>query len=150
MTLTPELLLSTAARRLRDVRPDLADLDLSSPECLQAAKKQIADRSAAEHRDEASVVAVINRFRLDDWVRETCRFALSLPSEQAERWRRSFTRTIYLAGRPDNLQERFSFAHIAADGSAAWTGPAVDGDTAALRRLLKTFNGPRPWPCGPR
>ncbi|MFE7168826.1 DUF6182 family protein [Streptomyces sp. NPDC057616] len=144
MTLSPELLLTAAAQRVRAVRPDLsAHLDLSSPRSLQAAKEEIAARDASDRQDEATVVAVIRGVRLTEWVPETCRFALSLAPEQAERWRRSFTRTLYLAGRPENLRERFRFAHVAADGSAAWAGPATDAETAPLRRLLKTFSGRR-------
>lgn len=138
MTISPEFLLTVAAERLRAARPELV-ARFSTPRDLQAVKAEIA----SDRADEALVV-VINRLRLADWVRETCRFVLSLSAEHAELWRRSFTRTIYLAGRPDNLRERFAFDHIAADGSVAWAGPAADPATTTLRRLLKTFSGQRP------
>lgn len=142
MTITPELLLSVAADRLRASLPELAErLDLSTPRSLRAAKAEIAARGGAA--DGAVVVAVIGRFSLGDWARETCRFALGVPADRAEPWRRAFTRTVFLAGQPENLRERFAFDHTAPDGSAAWAGPATDESTAALRRLLKTFNGTR-------
>lgn len=141
MTLTPELLLEVSARRVRAVRPDLfAEADLSSPAALHAARAELADRQ----RDGVSVVCVIGALRLADWIRESCRFALSLPAESAERWRRDFTRTVFLAGSPASLRDRFTCDHLAPDGAVAWTGPAPEGATAGLRRLLKTFQGGRP------
>lgn len=141
MTISPELLLTVAAQRLRAARPELpAHLELSTTEHLKAVRERIA----AEEGD--LVVAVVRDFRLAGWVRETCRFVLAIPPDRALAWRRSFTRTVYLAGRPDNLRERFHFDHVAADGSVAWAGPAGDRDTAPLRRLLKTFNGRGPLP----
>ncbi|MFD0200271.1 MULTISPECIES: DUF6182 family protein [Saccharothrix] len=134
MTLTPELLRSVAAARLRDTHPELsAHVDSSTPQAL----RELVPRG------ETVVVTVIGRFSLPDWVRETCRFALSVPVERRAPWRRSFTRTVHLSGRPDNLRGRFAFDHVAADGSAAWLGPAPDAGTATLRRLLKTFRGGR-------
>ncbi|MFE4516160.1 DUF6182 family protein [Kitasatospora sp. NPDC056783] len=148
MTISPELLLSVAAHRLRAALPELSErLDLSTPRSLRAARAEITARGEAA--DGAVVVAVIGRFSLADWVRETCRFALRVPADRARPWRRALTRTVFLAGRPENLRERFAFDHLAPDGSAAWVGPGTDGTTAALRRLLKTFNGTRPlapWP----
>ncbi|MFE1774779.1 DUF6182 family protein [Streptomyces sp. NPDC059008] len=145
MTLSPELLLGMAAQRLRTARPELSgQLDLSSPQALRAAKARIAALDGPDGSDGALVVCVVSRFDLRSWVRETCRFALGLPAEETAAWRRSFTRTVYLSGRPDNLRERFAFGHIGDDGAVAWTRPAPDAATAALRRLLKAFSGPQP------
>jgi hypothetical protein len=132
MTLSPELLRTVATERLRAARPDLADL--------------AGGRSAgtAEEPGAVSAVAVVREVRLASWVPETCAFVLSLGPERSAAWRRSFTRTRYLAGRPDNLRERFAFTHIAADESVAWAGPAPDEQTIGLRRLLRTFLGKRP------
>lgn len=136
MTLTPELLRSVAAERLHATHPDLT--------VCPGATRGLRDRVRAENRaDGTLVVSVIGSFCFPDWIRETCRFALSVPAELTGPWRRSFTRTVYLAGRPDNLAERFRFDHVAADGSVAWTGPAPGPATATLRRLLKTFHGRR-------
>ncbi|MFJ4623820.1 DUF6182 family protein [Streptomyces sp. NPDC088812] len=145
MTLSPELLLTVAAERLRAARPDLSACATPvTPHSLLAAKQQIEDDAAVGRTGGVSTVVVVRDVRLASWVRETCAFVLSLPPEQADAWRRSFTRTLYLAGRPDNLSERFTFAHIAADGSAAWAGPLPDEATTGLRRLLKTFSGRGP------
>ncbi|MGW4078684.1 DUF6182 family protein [Streptomyces sp. NEAU-174] len=144
MTLSPDLLLTIAADRLRTTRPELvAHMDLSTPDALRDAKAAIAGSEGAGTADSAVVVAVIRSLSLPRWVHETCRFVLSVPAGPARSWRRSFTRTLYLAGQPDNLKERFTFDHIAADGSAAWAGPTADETTSALRRLLKTFSGVR-------
>ncbi|MFI1865457.1 DUF6182 family protein [Streptomyces jumonjinensis] len=144
MTLSPTFLLSVAADRLRTTRPDLAaDLDLTSLEGLRGAQALLADREAAEPGDRTVVVAVVGDFDLPRWVVDTCRFALAVPAERAGAWRRAFTRTVYLAGRPDSLRKRFTFDHVAEDGSIAWSGPAPEADTESLRRLLKTFSGGR-------
>ncbi|MQS35239.1 DUF6182 family protein [Streptomyces katsurahamanus] len=144
MTLSPTFLLSVAADRLRTTRPDLAaDLDLTSLEGLRGAQAVLADREAAEPGDRTVVVAVVGDFDLPRWVVDTCRFALAVPAERAGAWRHAFTRTVYLAGRPDSLRKRFAFDHVAEDGSIAWSGPAPEADTESLRRLLKTFSGVR-------
>lgn len=148
MTLSPDLLLTVAAERLRVTRPELAaHLDLSTSEALRKAKATLAGGEADGPHDGAAVVMVVGRFSLPNWVQETCRFALSVPAGRARPWQRSFTRTLFLAGRPNNLKERFTFDHIADDGSTAWIGPAPDEATAALRRLLKSFDGTRELPA---
>ncbi|WP_328379081.1 DUF6182 family protein [Streptomyces sp. NBC_00440] len=141
--LGPEQLLTVAAGRLRAARPALAArFDLTSPAGLLAARTALA----ADDTDPTGgplTVTVVDRFRLPQWVAETCAFALSVPAERAEPWWRAFTRTVFLAGRPVNLTDRFFFDHVAGNGSVAWAGPVPGGQTAALRRLLKTFSGTR-------
>ncbi|MFH8798774.1 DUF6182 family protein [Streptomyces sp. NPDC017936] len=134
MTLSPELLLTVATERLRAARPDLADRSARSVE--DSVKEGVRAEGVA-------AVVVVRDVRLPSWVRETCAFALSLTPERADAWRRSLTRTLYLAGRPDNLRERFAFTRVAADGTAAWAGPDPDEATTGLRRLLRTFSGRR-------
>ncbi|MGQ5640748.1 MULTISPECIES: DUF6182 family protein [unclassified Streptomyces] len=146
MTLTQQRLRDEAAGRIRTARPDLAARhDLASLDGLLAAQADIAERSA-EHEVLAAVV--LRRFDLSEWARATCAFALALAPEQAAAWRRSFTRTVFLAGNPDHLHSRFRFAHVSDDRSAAWTGPAPAAQTASLRRLLKLFDGPARLPAG--
>ncbi|MFG3053170.1 DUF6182 family protein [Kitasatospora sp. NPDC048239] len=150
MILSPDVLLDSAVRRLVAARPDLAaGHDLSTPAGLAAVRdalRQAGDRARSEDR---TVVAVVRSVVLPDWVRETCRFALSLGESDALAWRASFTRTVFLAGRPDNLRERFRFDHLAADGSAAWLGPAPEEAGRTLRRLLKTLVAVRPVTAEP-
>lgn len=149
MTLSSDVLLAAAAQRIRTARPELdGRLDVSSPQALRAALTASdaagspAPPGPVRPDDAAAALAVcvVGRFSLADWVRETCRFALAVPPERAEPWRRAFTRTVYLAGRPEALAERFAFTHLAPDGSAAWSGPGPEAETAALRRLLKAFD----------
>ncbi|MET9496315.1 DUF6182 family protein [Streptomyces sp. NPDC006552] len=146
MTLSSETLLTVAADRLRALRPEIAArLDLSTPAALRDAKAAV-NAPVADTQDETLVVTVVGDLSPLVWVREACRFALSVPADRAVAWQRSFTRTVYLAGRPDNLRERFAFDHISADGSVAWAGPAPSDTTRALRRLLRTFHGARTLP----
>ncbi len=142
--LGPELLLAVAAERLRAARPELAArADLTTPQGLLDARAALTADEEGDPAGSPLVVAVIGRFDLPRWVAETCRFALALPPEPAATWRRAFTRTVFLAGRPDNLTERFTFDHMAEDGSTAWAGPAPQETTTALRRLLKTLDASR-------
>ncbi|MFF9870382.1 DUF6182 family protein [Streptomyces sp. NPDC013953] len=99
--------------------------------------------------EDTVAAVVIGRLDLARWARSTCAFALSLTGERAALWRRSFTRTVFLAGNPANLRDRFAFAHTADDGSAAWAGPGPASETAALRRLLKLFHGDAALPAAP-
>ncbi|WP_037835411.1 DUF6182 family protein [Streptomyces sp. NRRL S-244] len=137
--LSSAALLKSAADRVRSARPELADgLDLSSAQALRAVRAGLHGGRTAP-TDEVLAVVVIGRLDLPRWVRETCAFALALAPAEREAWRRSFTRTVYLAGSPSNLRERFAFDHVAGDDSLAWAGPAPGARTATLRRLLKAF-----------
>jgi Family of unknown function (DUF6182) len=98
---------------------------------------------------EVMVVCVVRRFDLAPWIRGTCRFAFGLAPDQAKAWRRSFTKTAFLAGNPGNLAHRFRFAHVSEDRATAWTPPSHAEGQATLRRLLKLFHGPRVLPPRP-
>jgi hypothetical protein len=144
MTLTQEMLRHQAARRIRAARPDLAGRrDLSTAAELISVHEEVTAMPAAT---EPAVVCVVRRFDLGSLIRGNCEFATGLAEEQVSDWRRSFTRTIFLAGNPRNLLDRFTFAHISHDGAAAWTYPSTMDKSAALRRLLKLFHGPRHLP----
>ncbi|MER6775340.1 MULTISPECIES: DUF6182 family protein [unclassified Streptomyces] len=137
--LSSAALLKSAADRVRSARPELADrLDLSGAQALRTVRAGLHGPRTAP-ADEVLAVVVIRRLDLPRWVSETCAFALALAPGEREAWRRSFTRTVYLAGSPANLRERFTFAHVAGDDSVAWAGPAPGAETATLRRLLKAF-----------
>ncbi|MEW2577016.1 DUF6182 family protein [Streptomyces syringium] len=134
-----------AAARLTAVRPDLAARhDLATLDGLLAAR---ADVAAAGDEETVLAAAVVHRFDLDQWIRSTCDFALGLDPVRADAWRRSFTRTVFLAGNPLHLRDRFSFASVADDASAAWTPPGPAAATTGLRRLLKLFTASAPL-CG--
>lgn len=143
MRIGPELLRDETARRIRAARPDLAHgLDLSTAAGLAAAR-EIGTQA------EVMAVAVVRRFDLVSWVRGVCAYAAGLPPRLVPAWRRSFTRTIFLAGNPANLADRFAFAHVGEDGAAAWTAPAAERSLMPLRRLLKLFAGPSGVPARP-
>ncbi|BCB75184.1 hypothetical protein GCM10022251_34580 [Phytohabitans flavus] len=144
MTLTQEILRTEAARRIRGFRPDLAACaDLSTTAGLLAAQAEITGADTL-------TVVVMRRFELVPWLRETCQFATTVDAARAEPWRRAFTRTVFLAGNPINLRHRFSFDHIAQDGSVAWAGPAPAATLTALRRLLRVFDCSAEPPAQPR
>jgi hypothetical protein len=141
MKLSQELLRAETARRISAARPELAArLDLASMAGLRAAQEEVG--SAAGAGDVLAAV-VIRSLDLAGWTRATCAFALGLRPGLAENWRRSFTRTVFLAGNPDNLVDRFRFDHVSDDRSLAWLGPAAAEASGPLRRLLKLFGGSR-------
>ncbi|GAA1170098.1 hypothetical protein F4556_000603 [Kitasatospora gansuensis] len=140
-----EQLLDQASRRVRSARPDLAErFDLGTLAGLLDAQQAVT--SSAE---ETLVVAVVHRLELAEWARATCEFAFALDPAAGARWRRSFTRTVFLAGNPANLRERFRFAHVAAGSTAAWTAPGPGSSATTLRRLLKLLDAPAGPPARP-
>ncbi|MCX4824951.1 DUF6182 family protein [Streptomyces sp. NBC_01142] len=145
MTPAQTELCAAAARRIASVRPDLAGRhDLTSLPGLMAARADIAAQG-----DDGGVTAtvVVRHLDLAEWIRASCAFAFGLDASTAAAWRRSFTRTVFLAGNPAHLRERFSFAHVAEDLSVAWTAPAPAAQSASLGRLLKLFDGPAALPA---
>lgn len=146
MNLTQTLLHAEAVRRVRTARPDLAGCDLSTPESLSAVR---SDSTGPDGDAPVAAICVLRSFDLATWARATCDFALGLGPDAADAWRRAFTRTVFLAGNPDNLRGRFAFEHTAPDGSAAWTAPGPAADTKTLRRLLKLFDATAPLPTRP-
>lgn len=172
-TLDAPLLHAEAARRLRTARPELAvRFDLATAEGLRAAHETVAQGQDAgcdtggvagdapgvptaggsDELADVQAVVVLRSLDLASWLRGTCEFGLGLPPTSAAAWRRSFTRTVFLAGNPENLGARFVFDHVASDSSAAWIAPGPASETLALRRLLTVFHGtadlPR-LPSGP-
>lgn len=131
MNLTQDLLHDHVVRRITRARPDLASAhDLSTIEGLRAVEGAAADSDVV-------VVAVVRHFDLAAWVRGTVGFAAGLSS--VDGWRRSFTKTVFLAGNPANLVDRFTFHHVDETGATAWTAPAPAADRLALRQLLRAF-----------
>jgi hypothetical protein len=144
MTLTQEVLHHQVAQRIRVARPELVDRDLS-PAGLASVRQEIATPSETT----TAVVCVLRRLDLAALIAGTCTFAAMLPAERVADWRRSFTRTIFLAGNPDNLRDRFDFQYTDPDGAIAWTLPATLREHTPLRRLLRLFDGsgaPSPVP----
>ncbi|WP_419998158.1 DUF6182 family protein [Streptomyces boninensis] len=69
-------------------------------------------------------------------------FALTTPRDLADGWYRSFTRTVFLAGRPASIAARHPHSYGTANGNLAWHGPSTRGQLRPLSRLLRTFEGP--------
>ncbi|WP_344070251.1 DUF6182 family protein [Streptomyces crystallinus] len=145
--LTQQRLHAEAFRRLQRIRPELAPAEGESDlAALLAARTRVAERPDA---DAVQAVAVVRHFDPAAWIRDASAFALGLTPDAATAWRRSFTRTVYLAGNPANLLGRYSFDRLAEDGSVGWCGPAPAGSSAGLRRLLKLFQSTAAFPVGP-
>lgn len=143
-----ERLRALLRQRIEAARSGLARRhDLAGPAGLRAAQEEIVQ--GGHDVRPVSVVAVVSRFDLATWVSGICLFAASLDPEPAASWRQSFTRTLFLAGDPAKLRERFTFDQVSADATMAWSGPAPDGATTGLRRLLRAYDGMRPFD-GPR
>jgi uncharacterized protein DUF6182 len=140
MTLTQEVLRDRVAERIRVSRPDCRG-DLSTYAGLRSVQQE-ADADGG-----LAAVSVIARFELASWIRGTCAFAMGLSAEHVPAWRRSFTRTIFLAGNPANLAGRFTFAHVHDGWAVAWTVPMAPAATDTLRRLLKLFEGAAALPA---
>ncbi|HEY5835256.1 DUF6182 family protein [Streptomyces sp.] len=141
MTAAQQRLLADVAARVRRARPDLAaHFPLDTAEDLDRIKEAVLAEP-----DATAAVCVLGRIDLAAWTAGTCAFALALPAEAASRWRRSFTRTVYLAGSPARLADRFAFAHTA--GDCAWALPAPPEAYLGLRRLLKALDAPGPLPA---
>jgi hypothetical protein len=102
----------------------------------------VAGLLSVEAGADTAVVAVVRRFHLATWIRGTVAFAAALGP--AGQWRRSFTKTLFLAGNPANLLGRFTFRHIDETGTMAWTAPAPAATQLPLRRLLRAFVGECP------
>ncbi|MFI6037212.1 DUF6182 family protein [Streptomyces sp. NPDC051315] len=148
MTSTQRALREHTAARIRSARPGLgARHDLTTHDGLVAAQHHITAEEPAD--EQAQVVVVIGDLDLAHWARDTCAFALGLPPGPAAAWRASFTRTVFLAGNPRNLRDRFAFAHVGDGHRTAWTAPGPAADTASLRRLLKLLHAPAGLPPAP-
>ncbi|MFI0897310.1 DUF6182 family protein [Streptomyces sp. NPDC020983] len=137
-----EELRRAAAARLHRARPDLLDGADADLERLLRAADALAEEDERDPRS-AHAVAVVRSYAPARWVAQACAFGLSLQSrpdaERVAAWRRSLTRTVFLAGDPRRLQRRFDFHHLSPDGSVAWCAPGPPAATAPLRRLLKTL-----------
>lgn len=140
MTLTQEVLRRQVADRIRVARPELADISLAGM------RQEVA---APPPESATAVVCVLRRLDLATFIAGTCVLAATLPSARVADWRHSFTRTLFLAGNPDNLRDRFAFHHADPDGTIAWTEPATLREHAPLRRLLRLFDGSGALPSAP-
>lgn len=140
MNFGQEALRRHVADRIRAARPAAAELS-TSDDLLRFQQEVQADPGGT------AVVCVVRRFDLAALVQGARDFAAGLAPEERPAWRHSFTRTLFLAGNPANLAGRFRFSHVTPD--LAWTPPSTMDSLGPLRRLLKTFEGPRRLSASP-
>jgi hypothetical protein len=89
-----------------------------------------------------SVAVVVAGFAPANFVGGVVDFTLAVPPDRRGGWLASFTRTIFLVGRPTTVNLRQSSTHVTADGDLAWYGPVPSDDLQPLSRLLRAFQGP--------
>jgi hypothetical protein len=142
MTSFQDTLYEALTSRVRELRPDLTGLLAAAP-----AGGNYADLAALlEPAQTGDLVAVAVLRQVDPvgWLLAASEFALRLDRHRLRDWCAAFTRTVFLAGNPANLGDRFPFAHVTPDGQIAWLRPAPQAESAVLRRMLKLFTGTEP------
>jgi Family of unknown function (DUF6182) len=108
---------------------------------MTAAVARLETRGAGAYGLGAAVV-VGDDFTPESFVRGAIDFAAGVPLGDKAAWHRSFTRTVFLAGRPESVRTRHP-ARVET-GGLAWYGPAPMSGLRNLSRLLKAFHGPAP------
>ncbi|WP_406129069.1 DUF6182 family protein [Streptomyces canus] len=99
---------------------------------------------AAGHPAEATVVVLLRSFDLDGLVNGARAFAAGLAPAEADAWRRSWTRTLFLFGNPANLTERTPPRLVSPTGTTAWLGPYAPQHLPGPIRLYKPVSGVLP------
>jgi hypothetical protein len=107
---------------------------------IAAAVARLEMASAGSGRHGLGVAVVVDDFTPEALVRGTIDFAVAVPEKERAAWHRSFTRTVFLAGRPQSLRTRHPARVVT--GGLGWYGPAPDAGLRNLSRLLKAFQGP--------
>lgn len=124
------------------VRQRLRDAGFDAPEDAEPATVAAAARS---QEPALSAYAVLRELDPTGLACAVAALAAGLPADTRLRWRRAFTRTVFLTGNPANLAGRFAFDHVADDGSVALIGPQEPDAMLGLRRLLPLVaDGPLP------
>ncbi|MFE7980373.1 DUF6182 family protein [Streptomyces shenzhenensis] len=135
---------------------DIQDIDLPDAEDPDGSLQTLLQTSAAarlarlndqpgHHFHTAAVV--VDTLTPQSFVRGVLGFALSLPEQPADAWLRTFTRTIFLAGRPATVAARFPDGYATPDNALSWYGPVPTVHLKSLSRLLRAFAGPAPAPA---
>ncbi|MBV2156634.1 DUF6182 family protein [Kitasatospora sp. SUK 42] len=98
----------------------------------------------AEETAETTVLVVLRDLDLPGLVDGAREFAARLAEDEAEAWRRSWTRARFLFGNPANLAGRSPARLVAGRGGTAWLGPFPSGRLPGPTRLLKPVSGELP------
>lgn len=93
---------------------------------------------------ELDVAVVVADLDVAAFVGGVADFTLALPRDLHDGWYRTFTRTLFLAGRPANAVAQHRYRHLAPGGDLAWYGPAGRDELRPLSRLLRAFRGAAP------
>jgi hypothetical protein len=98
--------------------------------------------------DGAELYAIVVIRDLDPvaFVRGALEFVHHIPEPLRHPWYRTFTRTLFFAGNPQTVAERFECSHLADGGEIGWFGPGEHDDYLGLRRMLRLLRGPGPPP----
>jgi hypothetical protein len=110
--------------------------------CLVAHYARTAVDGAAE---DLAAVVVVRDLDPATVVRGALAFVTGLPPALGEHWRRSFTRTLFLAGNPASLADRVDFA-VRIDDAMGWVAPTERHRTRDVSRALRIFHAPAEWP----
>jgi hypothetical protein len=112
---------------------------------VEAARTGLGPTAGRPPDDSASIAAIVVVRDVDvmAFVIGALTHALGLPAPAQDAWLRAFTRTLFLAGNPDRLERRHPADHRSPDGAIGWYAAAPPSAYLGLRRLLRTFDGPR-------
>lgn len=91
-----------------------------------------------------TVLVVLRALDVCDLVRGARAFASALTEEEGRTWLRSWTRTRFLFGNPENLTGRTPARIVGPAGTAAWLGPYPSAHLPGVSRLLKPLTGSLP------
>ena len=109
---------------------------------LKAVEAGLADGPAP---DALGVAVVIADFEPAAFIAGAAAFATEIPDEARDGWYRTFTRTVFLAGRPAHVADRHAYlSYGTADTDLVWYGPAPPEKLRPLSLLLRAFQGPAP------
>ena len=93
---------------------------------------------------DTTVLVLLRSLHLADVVHGAREFAAALAPGEAEAWRESWTRTVFLFGNPANLTPSNRARVVAPGLTAAWLGPFPNTHRPGLSRLLKPVTGELP------
>ena len=121
-------------------------MTLSQETLAAAAHARAADvlRAATGRPCDMAAIVVVRDVHVRSFVEGALAFASELEHPVAGAWYAGFTRTVFLAGDCERLESRHRPRHVSPDGAIGWFGPAPQAEHAALRRLLRAFEGPEP------
>ena len=111
---------------------------------VAAAVARLELASAGTGRHALSVAVVVHDFAPEPFIRATIDFTLGVAQELGAAWHRAFTRTVFLAGRPETVAQRHPGAFRSADAALGWHGPAPAAQLRNLSRMLRAFQAPAP------